>query len=142
MAIKYFDSLAQELGVEEIKRYFLSEIHEVLVEVTRFVWDPPHHEELLGLSPTCIEAKDPFISRDKYTEALEALQVNRLLCANLSLLGSFIWPCRVLLLMCFLSFRQLTQFIVFKECCKLQIRFPCLHGQGKASYYSESAPSS
>lgn len=142
MAIKYFESFAKELGDEEIKRYFLSEIHEVLVEVSRLVWDSDHHEHILGLDPTYIEAKDPLICRDEYTEALKALQVNILLYTSLSLLCSSIWSCGVMLLMCFPCYCQLTSCIFFKEICKLQTRFPCLPGQREAPHYSESAPSS
>ncbi|XP_034246355.1 serine-protein kinase ATM isoform X2 [Thrips palmi] len=66
--------LTSTLGLDRVKDLALAKIEDILIELTKLVWDPPRHEVMLGLDPKSTPPRPPYISQDDFTSSLKYLQ--------------------------------------------------------------------
>lgn len=62
------------VGLDRVKDLALLKIQDILIELTKLVWDPCRHEVMLGLDPSSTPPRPPYISYDDYIASLKHLQ--------------------------------------------------------------------
>lgn len=70
-----YNLITSILGLDKVKHLTLLKIDDILIELTKLVWDPTHHEVILKLDPSSTPPRPPYISYDDYLASLKYLQV-------------------------------------------------------------------
>lgn len=70
-----YNLFTSTIGLDRVKNLALLKIDNILIELTKLVWDPHRHEEILRLDPTSTPPSLPCISYDEYAASLRYLQV-------------------------------------------------------------------